>query len=99
MSGDIAVPIAAHSAMGEDNQPEPLTERVLSRLPGPRLLWIIVWMLVPWIHALVTLMLQASGYFKPREDVAAQLLNRVGFSLAIFCPFGGLPRLPAASNP
>jgi hypothetical protein len=71
VSGDIAVPIAAHSAMGEDNQPEPLTERVLSRLPGPRLLWIVVWVLVPWIHALVTLMLQASGHFKPWEDVAA----------------------------
>jgi hypothetical protein len=93
VSGDIAVPIAAHSAMGEDNQPEPLTERVLSRLPGPRLLWIVVWVLVPWIHALVALMLQASGHFEPWEDVAAQVLNRVGFSLAIFLSLWGASKI------
>jgi hypothetical protein len=28
----------------------PLTERILARLPGPRLAWVVVWASVPWLN-------------------------------------------------
>jgi hypothetical protein len=93
VSGDISVPVAAPSVLGEDHQPEPLTERVLSRLPGPRFFWIVVWALVPWIHALVTLMLQATGHLPPWNDVISQLLNRAGFSLSILLSLWGAGKI------
>ncbi len=31
----------------------PLTERIFSRLPGPRLAWVVAWALVPWLNLAV----------------------------------------------
>ena len=37
----------------------PLTERILERLPGPHVLWIVVWALVPWVNAATNLLLDS----------------------------------------
>jgi hypothetical protein len=39
----------------------PLTERILARLPGPRLLWVAVWALVPPLNAGANLLLDTGG--------------------------------------
>jgi hypothetical protein len=42
---------------GEGRSLQPLTERLLARLPGPRWIWIGVWAIVPWLNAGVNLLL------------------------------------------
>jgi hypothetical protein len=40
----------------------PLTERILSRLPGPRLVWVVAWAMVPWLNLAAILALEAAGW-------------------------------------
>src|SRR5918999_498551 len=70
-----------------------LTERILSRLSGPRILWLVVWMLVPWMNAAVTLTLQAAGKLPAWENPTVQLLNRAAFSFAIVLSVWGAARI------
>lgn len=74
-------------------EPRPLTERILSRLPGPRILWVAVWMLVPWMNAGVTMMLQAAGTLPAWENPTVQLVNRAAFSFAIVLSLWGAARV------
>jgi len=43
----------------EARELEPLTERVLARLPGDRWAWVVAWALVPWANAGINLLLDA----------------------------------------
>ena len=45
----VAAP-AMSSPPGSGGPGVPLTERILSRLPGPRPAWMLVWALVPWLN-------------------------------------------------
>jgi len=70
-----------------------LTERILSRLPGPRILWVLVWMLVPWLNTAVTVMLQAADKLPEWENPTVQLVNRAAFSFAIVLALWGAARI------
>jgi hypothetical protein len=73
----------------------PLSERLLSGLPGPRLLWVGVWALVPWANAGVNLLLDPDE----RSAVWAQgrtlaILNYAALSVAIVISLWGARRIP-----
>ncbi|MDQ3991346.1 MAG: hypothetical protein M3245_03420 [Actinomycetota bacterium] len=71
----------------------PLTERILSRLPGPRLPWMVAWALVPWLNAAVVLAFRRSGVIRPAPDPVVELLNRAAFSLAVLLSLWGAARI------
>src|SRR5918996_868122 len=71
----------------------PLTDRILSHLPGPRILWIVVWMSVPWANAASSLLLQAADVLPEWENPTVQLVNRAAFSLAILLALWGAARI------
>ena len=43
----------------------PLTERILSRLPGSRLAWVVGWALIPWVNLVVVVVLGAGEWARP----------------------------------
>lgn len=62
----------------------PLTERVLARLGGPRLVWIAAWATVPWLNAGANLLLgtdRTSAVWE-QSDVLV-ILNYTALSLAV----------------
>ena len=72
----------------------PLTERILAQLPGPRVLWIAVWALVPWLNAGVNLVLDTEGTSAVWEQSRALvLLNYASLSFAIVITLWGTERL------
>jgi hypothetical protein len=62
---------------------QPLTGRILARLPGPRLLWIAVWALVPSLNAGANLLLgtETSAVWEQRR--ALVVLNYVALTFAV----------------
>ena len=71
----------------------PLTERILSHLPGPRILWIVVWMSVPWANAAAYVLLQAADVLPEWVNPTVELVNRAAFSLAILLALWGAARI------
>jgi hypothetical protein len=70
----------------------PLTERILSRLPGSRVGWIIVWSLVPWAN--IAIILVAGGLeWNTTAGLSAELLNRAAVSVAVLLSLWGAARL------
>src|ERR671937_602836 len=62
----------------------PLTERVFAHLPGPRVLWIAVWALVPWLNAGANLLLDTGARGAMwEESTALLLLNYAALSFAV----------------
>lgn len=78
-------------------RPWPLTERILDRVPGPRLLSIGLWALVPWLNAGGNLLLDADS----RSDVWDQrgmvvALSYAALSLAVVIALWGSRRIARA---
>jgi len=80
----------------------PLTERILARLPGPRLAWITAWALVPWLNLAVVEALDAVDQGAPGVSLR-EVLNRTAVTVAIVLALWGgmriiadLRRLPSA---
>ena len=72
----------------------PVTERILARLPGPRVLWVAVWALVPWLNAGANLVLDTEGTSAVWEQSRALvLLNYAALSLAIVITLWGSERI------
>jgi hypothetical protein len=74
----------------------PLTERILARLPGPRVLWIALWALIPWLNAGANLLLEdeaRSAIWEQRR--ALVILNYAALSLAIGITLWGAQRIAA----
>lgn len=70
----------------------PLTERILSRLPGNRLAWIVAWLLVPWANLLVVLL--AGGLeWETTQELSIELLNRAAVSFALLLSLWGTARI------
>ena len=83
----------ASTATGESTgHTAPLTERILSRLPGSRLAWILVWSLVPWVNVAIVL---ASGGLEwdTTADLTSELLNRAAVSVAVLLSLWGAARI------
>jgi hypothetical protein len=50
-AAEMAVTAPTLNRLPDDRTPGvPLTERILSRLPGARLAWMLIWALVPWVN-------------------------------------------------
>lgn len=83
MDRETTVRLRPAEAEVEGTELIPLTERILFWLPGPRLLWLAVWLLVPWMNIAAIFLLQETGQFPRWEDPAVEILNRAAFSFAI----------------
>jgi hypothetical protein len=73
----------------------PLTERILARLPGSRLAWIIAWALVPWLNLAVVLATRTADG-TPTPNVLIEVLNRAAVSFAILLSLWGAARIADA---
>jgi len=84
---------AAVTSTGEPaGHTAPLTERILSRLPGSRLGWIIAWSLVPWAN--MAILLAFGGLeWNTTADLSSELLNRAAVSVAVLLSLWGAARL------
>lgn len=72
----------------------PVTERILTRLPGPRVLWIVAWTLVPWLNAGANLLLETGARSAVWEQSRALvLLNYAALSVAIAIALWGTERI------
>jgi hypothetical protein len=84
----------------------PLSERILARLPGARVVWIVVWALLPWLNAGANLLLEAEARSAVWEQGRTLvILNYAAVSLAIGITLWGAERiamrlelLPAATS-
>jgi hypothetical protein len=75
-------------------QLRPVTERILTRLPGPRVLWIVAWALVPWLNAGANLLLETGARSAVWEQSRALvLLNYAALSFAIAITLWGTERI------
>ena len=70
----------------------PLTERILARLPGSRLLWIAFWALVPWVNAAANLLLDTEGLVWEQSRTLV-LLNYAALSFAVVMTVWGTARV------
>jgi hypothetical protein len=70
----------------------PLTEQILSRLPGRRRAWIIVWAVLPWLNLAVV---AAAGALDqgPRMIALTEVLNRTAVTMAILVSLRGTARM------
>jgi hypothetical protein len=72
----------------------PLTERILARLPGARLLWIGVWALVPWANAGANVFLDTGGTSAVWEQSdLLVVLNYAALSFAVALTLWGTERI------
>lgn len=75
-------------------QLRPLTERILTRLPGPRAIWIAAWALVPWCNSAANLLLETGARSAVWEQSRTLvLLNYAALSFAIAISLWGTERI------
>jgi len=73
---------------------EPLTERILARVPGERRLWIAVWAVVPWVNGGVNLLLDSTSKSAVWEQSGTLVvLNYAALSFAIVMAIWGSRRI------
>jgi hypothetical protein len=70
----------------------PLTERILSRLPGPRLAWVLAWALVPWLNLAVIVASGAGGWDGAGVPLV-EVLNRAAVCFAVLLSLWGAARI------
>ncbi|HET6919151.1 MAG TPA: hypothetical protein VFI46_06765 [Jiangellaceae bacterium] len=70
----------------------PLTERILSRLRGPRFAWVVAWALVPWLNLAVVVALGAGEWTRPGVPVG-EVLNRTAVTFAVLLSLWGTARI------
>ena len=75
-----------------DTRLRPLTQRILSRLPGPRALWIGAWALVPWLNAGANFLLGTTTAVWEESRTLA-LLNYGFLSAAVVIALWGAERI------
>jgi hypothetical protein len=85
---------------GVARQLRPVTERILAGLPGPRVLWITVWALVPWLNAAANLSLDTESKSAIWEQSRTLLLlNYAAVSFAIVVTLWGADRIAKRLEP
>lgn len=73
---------------------QPVTERLLARLPGRREFWIAVWAVVPWLNAAVNVLLDTDSKSAVWEQSGTLvLLNYAAVSLAVVITLWGSNRI------
>jgi hypothetical protein len=83
---------AVGGAIAGPRRAVPLTERILSRLPGPRLAWVVAWALVPWLNLTVIVVLGAGEWARPGVPLG-EFLNRTAVSFAVLLSLWGTARI------
>ena len=79
---------------GEAGRLQPLTDRILARLPGEPTAWIVLWALVPWANGLVNLALDTKSKSPVWEQSGTiVVLNYAAVSLAILLAIWGSRRI------
>jgi hypothetical protein len=73
---------------------QPLSERVLARLPGRALPWIALWALVPWANAGLNLLLESerTSAVWEQDDVLV-VLNYAAITVAVLLSLWGAPTI------
>jgi hypothetical protein len=72
----------------------PLTQRILARLPGPRMLWVVVWALIPWLNAGANLLLETAERSAIWEQSRVLvILNYAALSVAVVITLWGTGRI------
>jgi hypothetical protein len=72
----------------------PLTERILTTLPGPRWVWVTAWALVPWFNAGANLLLDTGARSAVWEQShTLVLLNYAALSFAVVLTLWGTERI------
>jgi hypothetical protein len=95
LGGAAEVGVAAGAVSGPVAAPRPavpLTERILSRLPGPRLAWVLAWALVPWLNLAFVWAFGTPG----RAEAAVpwgEVVNRAAVSFAVVLSIWGAARI------
>jgi hypothetical protein len=72
---------------------QPLTERVLAAVPGPRSAWILIWALLPWANAGANLLLDTETSAVWEQRRALVILNYASISLAVVITLWGTNRI------
>lgn len=70
----------------------PLTEQIFSRLRGPRLAWVVIWALVPWLNLAVIVAVGAARWARTGIPLT-EALNRTAVSLAVLLSIWGAARI------
>lgn len=78
---------------GVSASPRPLTELILSRLPGRRLIWMTAWALVPWMNAGLNLLLGRSTSAVWEQSTPLVVLNYAVISFAVALSLWGTLRI------
>jgi hypothetical protein len=73
----------------------PLTERLLGRLPGPRVVWVLAWAAVPVVAGLLPSAYVASVGARP---VSVRLLAGLVFAYVVVLAFWAVGRFTTESN-
>jgi hypothetical protein len=73
---------------------QPMTGRILADLPGPRVVWIAAWAVVPWLNAAANLLLEEEARSAIWEQSRALvLLNYAALSFAVAITLWGAERI------
>jgi hypothetical protein len=81
-------------AVGAADQLQPVTERILGRLPGPHALWIVLWALLAWLNAGLNLLLEPEARSAVWEQSRLLvILNYAALSVAIVITLWGTARI------
>lgn len=71
---------------------QPLTDRVLTTLPGTRLAWLLGWALVPWLNLAVVLATEEWGW-TTQTDHSSEVANRLAVSFSLLLALWGTTRI------
>jgi hypothetical protein len=85
----------AEARLRDSGLVRPLTERILTLLPGPRRLWIFVWALVPGLNAIASVLLDVRGSIW-EQRTALVVVNYIALSVAIVIALWGSGRIARA---
>ena len=72
---------------------QPLTEQILARLPGPHILWIAIWALVPWLNAGANVLLGTERSAVWEQSTLLVVLNYAALSFGVVITLWGTDRI------
>jgi hypothetical protein len=94
MDGRLALSRGQQNGWAAD-QTLPLTERLLSRVPGPRAAWVLVWAAIPVVAGLLPSAYVASVGVRP---VSVRLLAGLVFAYVVVLAFWAVGRFTREGN-
>lgn len=70
----------------------PVTDRLLTWLPGPRVVLVCLWAVIPWLNLAAVLIAERAGAV-PDVDDSSEIVNRAAVSFAIVLSLWGSARI------